>query len=46
MGGGGGRGDLYDHLMGMGIFTLILNEMFIRAPKFMREVAKAFMWIC
>ena len=26
--GGGGRG-LYDHLMGMRIFTLIINKMFI-----------------
>ena len=32
------QGDIYDRLMIKPIFTLILNKMFICAPKFMRNV--------
>ena len=28
----GGRGDSYDHLMNMRIFTFVMNKIFIRAP--------------
>ena len=38
--------DLYDHLMSMRIFILILNEIFIRAPKIMRKVTAISIWIC
>ena len=31
--GGGGQRDLYDHLMVMIIFTLIMNNIFIQASK-------------
>ena len=34
-----GGGGLYDHLMSMIIFTLIMNKVFVRAPKMMRKVA-------
>ena len=30
-------GDLYDHLMSMRIFTLMMNKIFIGAPKVMRK---------
>ena len=30
---------LYDHLMSTRIFALIMNEIFIRAPKFRRQMA-------
>ena len=36
----------YHHSMSMRIFTLIINEIFIRAPKIMRNVAKASFSIC
>ena len=29
----------YDHLLRMRIFTLIMNKIFIRAPKIMRQIA-------
>ena len=38
--------NLYDYLMNMRIFTLMMNKIFIEAPKIMRKVATALMWIC
>ena len=32
-------GDLYDHLMTIGIIILITSKIFIRAPKIMRKLA-------
>ena len=37
--GGGGRGDLYDHLISLRILTLTINKIFIGAPKFMTKIA-------
>ena len=38
--------DLYDHFMGTEIFTLILRKILIRAPKIMKKLATALIWIC
>ena len=40
------REDLYDHLMSMSIFTLIMNETFIWAPEIVRGKATATIRIC
>ena len=49
-GGLGGGDGLYehknDHLTSTKIFTLLINGMFIRALKIMRELATASIWIC
>ena len=39
-------GGVYDHLMSMRIFTLVMNEIFIRAVKFLRKLATTLIWIC
>ena len=39
-------GDLHDHLMSTRIFTLIMIEIFIWAPKNMRQVATSMIWTC
>ena len=39
-------GDLYDHLMSTRIFTLIMNKLFIWAPKMMRQMAMGTIWNC
>jgi hypothetical protein len=39
-------GGLYDHLLSMRIFTLILSKISIQAPKIMRIVAIVFIWNC
>ena len=38
--------DLHDHFMSTRIFNLILNKIFIRAPRTMREVVSASIQIC
>ena len=38
-------GDLYENLMSMKIFTLIINNIFIWALKKMRKVTTASIWI-
>jgi hypothetical protein len=38
--------NLYDHSMSTGIFTLTMNESFIRAPKMMRRVGTCTIRIC
>ena len=44
---GGGEGEgLYNPLMGMKIFTLTMNMIYIQAPKLMRKVAMASIWSC
>ena len=40
------RRDLYDHAMVTGIFTLITNNIFIKAPKIMRKTASAMIYMC
>ena len=37
---------VYDHLMIMKIFTLIMIKIFIRTLKIMRKVATVLIWIC
>jgi hypothetical protein len=39
-------GGLYDHLMSMRIFTLIINEMFIQALEFTKKVSMTLIWLC
>ena len=39
-------GNLYDHLMSMRVFILIMIKIFIWAPKIMRKVATTSIWIC
>ena len=39
-------GDLYDHLLSTKIFTLIIYKIIIGAPKIMRKVSTASIWIC
>ena len=39
-------GNQYGHLMSMRIFTLIMNKIFIWAPKILRQLAKGTIWIC
>ena len=38
--------DVYGHLMSTRIFTLIIKKIFKWAPKVMRKVATALIWIC
>ena len=38
--------NLYDHLTSKRIFTFMMNKVFVRAPKVMRNIATTFMWIC
>ena len=38
------RGKLYDHLMSTQIFTLMINKVFVRAPKITRKVGMASIW--
>ena len=42
----GGGLDLYDDLMSSRIFIFITNKIFIQAPKIMKKVAMASIWIC
>ena len=44
--GGKGGGELYDQLMSMRIFTLIMNKIFMIAPKIMRQRTTSTIWIC
>ena len=37
--------DLYNHLMSTRIFTLMMNNIFISAPKIMRQMAMSTIWI-
>ena len=39
-------GVLYEHLMSMRIFTLIMYKILIRALEIMRKLAIALLWIC
>ena len=39
-------GVLYGHLTRMGIFTLVMNMIFIQDPKIMRKVGTTSIWIC
>ena len=41
-----GGGDLYDNFLSTRIFTSIMNKIFVLAPKIMRKVATASIWIC
>ena len=44
---GGGEGeDLYDLLINMRIFMLIISQIFVRVSKFVRKVAPGSIWIC
>ena len=38
--------NLYDYLMSMEIFTLVMNKILIRAPKIMRKMIMGTNWIC
>ena len=38
--------ELYDHPMSTKFFTSIMNKIFIRAPKMIRKVTMALIWIC
>ena len=38
--------DLYDHLMSMKMFTLILNNKFIWALKFVKQMDMGTIWVC
>lgn len=40
------RGDTYDPLTSTGNFTLLVNKIFIRAPKIMGKVAMGLKWTC
>ena len=44
-GGGGGGVDLYENLMSTRIFTLMMNKIFIKAPKMIRRADTASTWI-
>ena len=37
---------MYDHSMGMRLFTLIMNRIFLWAPRSMRKVSTASTWTC
>ena len=37
--------NLYDHFIGTTIFRFIVNKIFIRAPKIMRNAVMALIWI-
>jgi hypothetical protein len=40
------RGDVYVHSIRNGIFTLIMSEIFVRAPKIMGKMTIASNWSC
>ena len=43
--GGGGEETVYDHLMSTRIFALIMNKIILSAPKIVRKLSTASIWI-
>ena len=41
-----GGGYVYDHLMSMRIFNMIMGNIFIQSPKMMRNAVMASIWLC